>query len=83
MEYVIIIARSVTQAQRMMRTLENCGIWAKIFRAPVGLTEFGCSYAVKVRGQWQQEAQTCLQTAGLTPLGIYERTDSGWQEAGT
>lgn len=23
MEYVIIIARSVTQAQRMMRTLEN------------------------------------------------------------
>ena len=38
---------------------------------------------VKVRGQWQQEAQTCLQTAGLTPLGIYERTDSGWQEAGT
>ena len=49
MEYVIFIARSVTQAQRMMRTLEACGIWAKIFRAPVGLTEFGCSYAVKIR----------------------------------
>ena len=26
MEYVIIIARSVTQAQRMMHLLENCGI---------------------------------------------------------
>ena len=49
MEYVIIIARSVTQAQRMMHLLENCGIWAKIFRSPVGLTEYGCSYAVKIR----------------------------------
>ena len=43
MEYLIIIARSVTQAQRMMHLLENCGIWAKIFRSPVGLTEYGCS----------------------------------------
>lgn len=41
MEYMIIIARSVTQAQRMMHLLENCGIWAKIFRSPVGLTEYG------------------------------------------
>ena len=41
MEYVIFIARSVTQAQRMMRTLEAYGIWAKIFRAPVGLTRRG------------------------------------------
>lgn len=49
MEYVIIIARSVTQAQRMMRILEDCGVWAIIFRAPVDLTELGCSYAVKIR----------------------------------
>ena len=77
------IARSVTHAQRMVRALEQCGIRSFLFRAPAGLTGSGCSYAVKVRGQWQQEAQTCLQTAGLTPLGIYERTDSGWQEAGT
>ena len=36
MEYVIFIARSVTQAQRMMRTLEAYGIWAKIFRGSGG-----------------------------------------------
>ena len=69
-------------SHRMSRE-EECGIRSFLFRAPAGLTGGGCSYAVKVRGQWQQEAQTCLQTAGLTPLGIYERTDSGWQEAGT
>ena len=54
MEYVIFIARSVTQAQRMMRTLEAYGIWAKIFRAPVGLTEFGCSYAVKTESGYRE-----------------------------
>ena len=83
MEQYLIIARSVTHAQRMVRALEQCGIRSFLLRTPAGLTGGGCSYAVKVRGQRQQEAQTCLQTAGLTPLGIYERTDSGWQEAGT
>lgn len=83
MNEILFIARSVTHAQRMVRALEQCGIRSFLFRAPAGLTGSGCSYAVKVRGQRQQEAQTCLQTAGLMPLGIYERTDSGWQEAGT
>ena len=82
MNEILFIARSVTHAQRMGRVLEQC-IRSFLFRAPAGLTGGGCSYAVKVRGQRRQEAQTCLQTAGLTPLGIYERTDSGWQEAGT
>ena len=61
MEYVIFIARSVTQAQHMMRTLEAYGIWAKIFRAPVGLTEFGCSYAVKIRKDKLGQAMDCLR----------------------
>ena len=80
---MLFIARSVTRAQRMVRALEQCGIRSVLFRAPAGLTGGGCSYAVKVRGQRRQEAQTCLQTAGLTPLGIYERADRGWEEAGT
>ncbi len=80
MEYVIIIARSVTQAQRMMRLLENCGIWAKIFRAPVGLTEYGCSYAVKIRREKLWQAMDCLHRGGLTPLSVHEKTGDGYRE---
>ena len=83
MEYVIIIARSVTQAQRMMRKLEDCGIWAKIFRAPVGLTEFGCSYAVKIRREKLWQAMDCLHRSGLTPLSVHEKTESGYREVQT
>ena len=83
MVYYLIVCRSLTYAQRTAAVLERAGITARILRAPTSIAGEGCSYAVKVRGQRQQEAQTCLQTAGLTPLGIYERTDSGWQEAGT
>ena len=83
MEYVIIIARSVTQAQRMMRKLEDLGIWAKIFRAPVGLTEFGCSYAVKIRREKLWQAMDCLRRSGLTPLSVHEKTESGYREVQT
>ena len=83
MEYVIIIARSVTQAQRMMRTLEDRGIWAKIFRAPVGLTEFGCSYAVKIRREKLWQAMDCLRRSGLKPLSVHEKTESGYREVQT
>ena len=53
MNEILFIARSVTHAQRMVRALEQCGIRSVLFRAPAGLTGGGCSYAVKVRGQWQ------------------------------
>lgn len=80
MEYVIFIARSVTQAQRMMRTLEAYGIWAKIFRAPVGLTEFGCSYAVKIRREKLWQALDCLRRSALEPLSVHEKTEGGYRE---
>ena len=80
MEYVIIIARSVTQAQRMMHLLESCGIWAKIFRSPVGLTEYGCSYAVKIRREKLWQAMDCLHRGGLTPLSVHEKQGGGYRE---
>lgn len=80
MEYVIFIARSVTQAQRMMRILEDCGVWAIIFRAPVDLTELGCSYAVKIRREKLWQAMDCLRRSGLTPLSVHEKTQGGYRE---
>ena len=49
MEYVLIIARSITYAQRMSVALERAGVTNRIYRAPAGLTERGCAYAVRIR----------------------------------
>ena len=70
MNEILFIARSVTHAQRMVRALEQCGIRSFLLRTPAGLTGGGCSYAVKVRGQRQQEAQKqqCGAQGGRQPF---------------
>ena len=80
METYLLIARSVTQAQHMARVLENCGIRAGIFRAPAGLTNRGCSYAVRIRGNQWNAARSCLQRAELRPLGIFRREGDSYHE---
>ena len=80
METYLLIARSITQAQHMARVLENCGIRAGIIRAPAGLTNRGCSYALRIRaGQWDA-ARACLQRAELRPIGIYQREGDDYRE---
>lgn len=41
MEYDLILARSVTYAQRMQRALNRAGIRSQLFRAPRDLTDLG------------------------------------------
>ena len=49
MEQYLIIARSVTHAQRMERELRRLGIRAAVFHAPLELTAGrGCAYALAV-----------------------------------
>ena len=40
-EYDLILARSVTYAQRMQRALNRAGIRSQLFRAPRDLTDLG------------------------------------------
>ena len=49
MEYDLILARSVTYAQRMQSVLNRIGIRSQIFRAPRDLTDLGCAYLVRIR----------------------------------
>lgn len=80
METYLLIARSVTHAQRMARALESCGVRAGISRAPTGLTRSGCSYAIRIRaGQWNA-ARACLNEAELRPIGIFRRDKDGYRE---
>lgn len=80
METYLLIARSVTQAQHMARTLERCGIRVGLLRAPAGLTNRGCSYAVRIRAAQWDAARACLTQADLRPIGVYRREGAGYRE---
>lgn len=68
MEHCIFVARSVTLAQRMERALVRSGIHARIFRAPAGLSDRGCAYAVEISGDRLTEAKQVLEREQLRPL---------------
>ena len=67
----IILARSVTYAQRMQKSLGRAGIRCHIFRPPRDLTEKGCAYAVRVAVSDLPEALTALHKDGLDPVQIF------------
>ena len=75
MEYDLILARSVTYAQRMQRALNRAGIRSQLFRAPRDLTDLGCAYLVRIR-------PNDLRREGLGPLRIYVQRGGDIQEVG-
>ncbi len=68
MNQYLIVCRSVTQAQRAGRLLTSAGITNRVFRSPVGLTERGCSYSVKVRESSFWRALALLRQEGIHPV---------------
>lgn len=79
MDYYLFVARSVTQAQHMAQVLAGCGIRAAVLRTPVGLSERGCSHAVKIRAEKMNAARSCLDRAQIKPLHIYHQDASGYK----
>lgn len=73
MEDVWLIARSITRAQRMDAELRKRGITAALIRAPAGLTDRGCAYALRLRPQRMDAALKILQETGLAPYQIFVR----------
>ena len=71
MDHYLIIARSVTYAQRMQRVLARAGIRCQIFRAPRELTELGCAYAVRVAVSDLTAALTTIHRESLDPVQIF------------
>ena len=80
MEHYLLIVRSVTHAQSIVRAVDRCGIRSSMLRAPTGLTDRGCSYGVRIRAMDHEAARECLQQAGLMPMRIYGRESSGYRE---
>ena len=71
MEHYLIIARSVTYAQRMQRILARAGVRSRIFRAPRDLTDRGCAYAVQIAEGDLTAALTALRGASMDPAEIF------------
>ncbi len=82
MDHYLIIARSVTYAQRMQRALARAGIRCQIFRAPRDLTELGCAYAVRVTVSDLTDALTALHRESLDPVQIFLYQRGLYQEVG-
>ncbi|MDE7244271.1 MAG: DUF3343 domain-containing protein [Oscillospiraceae bacterium] len=77
MPYYLLLSRSITHAQRMSRTLERAGITARFFRPPMGLTDRGCSYAVRIGAHALPDALQRLEADGLLPMRIFYSGDDG------
>ena len=48
MERYLLVARSITHAQQMMKVLDRAGIRTRVLRASAELTGRGCGYTLEV-----------------------------------
>ena len=81
MSYYLLLSRSITHAQRMSRVLERAGITARFFRPPMGLTDRGCSYAVRIGEGSLPAAMKRLRSEGLVPMRVfYAESDGSFSE---
>ena len=84
MESILLIVRSVTQAQLMERALSNAGIRASISRTPMELTGgSGCTYAVRIAPEELPAAIQIINGTGLRPAKIYASDSLGYREVAT
>lgn len=82
MDYYLILARSVTYAQRMQLALERAGLRCQIFRAPRELTDLGCAYAVRLAAADLADALTVLHREALDPVQIFLNQRGVFREVG-
>ena len=81
MSYYLLLSRSITHAQRMSRVLERAGITARFFRPPMGLTDRGCSYAVRIGEGSLPAAMERLRSEGPVPMRVfYAESDGSFSE---
>ena len=78
--HYLIIARSITHAQRIEQLLLRAGVHCCVFRAPMEVAGRGCAYAVRIGASSLQRALTVIHGAGLSPVSVFMSTKNGYQE---
>ena len=71
MERYLLVARSITHAQQMMKVLDRAGIRTRVLRASAELTGRGCGYTLGERNY--AAAIRRLQDAQVEPVKIVRR----------
>ena len=73
MEPYLIIARSITYAQRMQSVLGRVGLRCQISRAPRTLTDLGCAYVLGLETNDIGGVISLLEKEGLKPVSVFRR----------
>ena len=71
--------RSVTPAQRALRTLTESGVPARLRRTPGALAKNGCGYCLQVSPDRAGAAAKILRGAGVQ--GVWVRRGERYEEA--
>ena len=80
---VLIMFRSLTYAQRGAKALEKSGINASLIKAPLGTSERGCSYCVRISEGKLYRALDVLQGQGIEHGRILKKGGDGeYREVG-
>ena len=80
MEDALLLARTVTRAQRMDAELRRRGITADLIRAPAGLSDRGCAYALRLPWRKVSAAVQILRDTGQMPYQIFYRNGQDVRE---
>ena len=80
MEHNLILARSVTYAQRMQRAVSKAGIRCQMFRAPRDLSDSGCAYAIKVEPADLANALYAIYRSSLGPVRVFSYQNGIYRE---
>ena len=80
MEHYLILARSVTYAQRMQRAVSRAGIRCQMFRAPRELSDSGCAYAIKVETVDLANALYAVYRSSLGPVRVFLYQNGTYRE---
>ena len=73
----LLLSRSLTYAQRAVKSLKRIGISAVITRIPQSISVDGCGYCVKINDKNLAGSIIELKSAGISPGRIFEIYDDG------
>lgn len=61
MEQNLIMCRSLTYAQKAMRTLERGGVTVALLRVPQSISQTGCGYGLRIPARYLEHSLALLR----------------------
>lgn len=82
MNKILIVCKSVTDAQKVMNIISKNGFWAIISRTPSDINMKSCSYSVNFYEKDYIDILNTLRYKGIEPTNIYQYTDGYYKKIG-